>query len=394
MINTTLIQIRHQIEHLSYLQDTIDPISLLFKNISSNENWKVKLQNDENAIPRSLENETKSVQLKLDEKLEEDQKNTKKNVNLLNIFANKRSPNFPTKNQKILVEKLKSIPIYTVVNNFNEIIISSPREANQTNTLNHIRNVYNELFFWSHDEGPVSILLFFMNEQDAGSYLHEICKKDPKEAEKLGLVIKKIGLDTFYKFNRTSPPKIQARLIGDLKEIDKIITKTKNPNTLDINPKQRHAKNWFQGIPIYKLKLTNSANSKLLLEYNINSEREKNYIFFREEDMLSAWKEYTTRNKSTKITNKPNFEIYNFENLLLDTEKGENFQANDIILVPPYAKFRESKLNKIPVFNIEYSNQTRLIYSLKLKFEDIKRFYKGFLWLITSDTLPSEENSW
>lgn len=394
MINTTLIQIRHQIEHLSYLQDTIDPISLLFKNISSNENWKVKLQNDENAIPRSLENETKSIQVKLDEKLEEDQKNTKKNVNFLNIFANKRSPNFPTKNQKILVEKLKSIPIYTVVNNFNEIIISSPREGNQTNTLNQIRNVYNELFFWSHDEGPVSILLFFMNEQDAGSYLHEICKKDPKEAEKLGLVIKKIGLDTFYKFNRTSPPKIQARLIGDLKEIDKIITKTKNPNTLDINPKQRHAKNWFQGIPIYKLKLTNSANSKLLLEYNINSEREKNYIFFREEDMLSAWKEYTTRNKSTKITNKPNFEIYNFENLLLDTEKGENFQANNIILVPPYAKFRESKLNKIPVFNIEYSNQTRLIYSLKLKFEDLKRFYKGFLWLITSDTLPSEENSW
>ncbi len=393
MINTTLIQIRHQIEHLAYLQDTVDPISLLFKNISSNENWKVKLQNDDNAIPRSLENETKSVQLKLDEKLEEEQ-NTKKNFNFLNIFANKRSPNFPTKNQKILVEKLKSIPVYTVVNNFNEIIISSPREGNQTNTLNHIRTIYNELFFWSHDEGPVSILLFFMNEQDAGNYLHEVCKKDPKEAEKLGLVIKKTGLDTFYKFNRTSPPKIQARLIGDLKEIDKIIKKTKNPNTLDINPKQRHAKNWFQGIPIYKLKLTNSANSKLLLEYNINSETEKNYIFFREEDMLSAWKEYITRNKFTKITNKPNFEIYNFENLLLDTEKGESFQANDIILVPPYAKCRESKLNKIPVFNIEYSNQTRLIYSLKLKFEDIKRFYKGFLWLITSDTLPSEENSW
>lgn len=396
MINTTnnpVIQIRQQIEHLSYIQDSVDPINLVFKNLASNENWKVRLQSDEHALSNSIENQTKFVQFKVDEKTEEGQ-DQRKNGNFLNIFSNKRSPNFPNKNQKILLQKLKSIPVYTVVNNFNEVILSSPRDENQDSTVNFARTLYNELFCWSRDEGPISVLLFFMSEEDAGSYLHEICKKDPREAEKLGLSVKKIGLDTFYKFNRTSPPKIQARLIGDLKEVNEIIKKTKNPTTLNINPKQRYSKDWFQGIPIYRLKLTNSTTSKLPLEYQINSETEKSYIFFREDDKNIAWKEYLTRNKQKTIKNKPNFELYNLENLLSDLEKEEDLHTGNIILVPPYEKCRESKLNKIPSLNVEYSNQTRLMYSLKLKFEDIKRFYKGFLWLITSDTLPSEDNSW
>jgi hypothetical protein len=393
MINTTLNQIRHQLEHLSYLQDTQDPINQLFKNLSSNERWKVKLQNDEYSGLKFTENQTKSIQLNLQEKTEEGT-SQKKNFNLLHLFTNKRSPNFPTQNQKIILEKLKCIPIYTVVNNFNEVVIASPREDKPKNTMNYLRSIYNELFFWSHDEGPISILLFFMNEEDAGSYLHEICKKDPKEAEKLGLNIKKIGLDTFYKFNRTSPPKVQAKLIGDLKEIDEIIKKTKNASILNINPKQRYSKNWFQGIPVYKLKLTNGNNIKILSEYKLISKTEKSYVFFRESDLDVAWKEYITRNKGIHIQREANFEIYNLENLLLDLEKKETFNIENIILVPPYEKFREPKLNKIPIFNGEYSNQTRLMYSLKLKFEDVKRFYKGFLWLITSDTLPSEENSW
>ena len=28
------------------------------------------------------------------------------------------------------------------------------------------------------------------------------------------------------------------------------------------------------------------------------------------------------------------------------------------------------------------------------KIKSLQRFYKGMIWLVTSDTLPSEENSW
>lgn len=393
MINTTLIQIRQQIEQLIYVHDTADPVTVLLKNLSSNPDWRVKIRNNESQVSSPIEPKSQSIQLKIDNNTGESG-SPRKEFSFLNVFTNKRSPNFPNQNQKILLEKLRQVPIYTVVNNFNEVIVSSPREDNQKNTLNHIRTIYNELFFWSYDEGPVSILLFFMNEQDAGSYLHEICKRDPKEAEKLGLTVKRIGLDTFYKFNRISPPKIQAKLVGDLKEIDSVIRKTNKSTFPDINSKQRYAKDWFQGIPIYQFKLNVAQNAKSLLESKITSEMEKKYIFFNENDANLAWTKAISKDKTMKTNAKANLEIYNLENLLLDLEKTEISTARNVILVPPYERSRESKLNKIAIFNVEYSSQTRVMYSLKLKLEEVKRFYKGLLWLLTSDTLPSEENSW
>lgn len=392
MLNNIITTTLKQVEQITINQDRMDPVSLLLKNLSSNNNWIIKFQNEESRPPQLNGNKEKYIHLNLNT-LEEDT-STSKSPARLNIFSNKRSASFPTQTQKVILNKLKTIPIYTVVNNYNEVIVSSPREDNQKNTLNYFRSLYNDLFFWSHDKGPVSVILFFMNEQDAGSYLHEICKRDPREAEKLGLSVRITGLDTFYKFNRTSPPRIQSRLIGDLKEVEHIISKTNTLNITNCNPKQRYSKDWFQGIPIYNFKLTNSFNQGSLNEYTLNAENEKKYVFFREEDALKAWKLFLEGNKYLKLNPNPNLEVYNLENLLSDLEKTELENVTNMILVPPYEASRESTLSKISSLNIEHSSSTRIVYSMKLKFENVKRFYKGLLWLLTSDTLPSEENSW
>jgi hypothetical protein len=390
MFNHLLTSVREQIEHISYTQSEIDPVSTLLKNISSNANWQVELQNDESQLSKIPELKKHSIEFNFNKEL----KKENKTFNIGALVSNKRSPNFPTQTQKIILQKLKNIPIYTVVNNFNEVVVSSPRSEEQKDTLTYLRDLYNELFFWSHDTGSISILLFFMNEQDAGSYLHEICKKDPKEAEKLGLTVKEISLDTFYKFNRTSPPKIQARLIGDLKEIKSVISRLHNSYDLTINPKQRYSEQWFQGIPIYKLKPSKDNKTNSLINYSINSNTEHKYIFFSRKDAELAWKTFLSREKEIYANNKPNIEVYNFENLMLDLEKNHFENVSKTILVPPYKKWRESTLDNIAKINIEYSNQTRFMYSMKLKFEDIRRIYKGLLWLVTSDTLPGEDNSW
>lgn len=391
MFNNIVSSIRQHVEQVSYLQETIDPISLVLRNLASNPNWKVKINNDESQVTNLDQQKNQSIHIKIDENDYNSTGETANKKTNLNIFSNKRSPNFPNKPQKLIIQKLKAIPIYTVVNNFDEVIVSSPREENQQNTLNHLRNFYNDLFFWTHDEGAISILLFFMNEQDAGSYLHEICKKDPKEAEKLGLTVKQISLDTFYKFNRTSPQKIQARLIGDLNEIDSVIKKIEKSNIKNINPKQRYSKFWFQGIPVYKLKLNIPSNNNSLINYKVNKDNEESYVFFREQDALIAWKTFISKNKNINSNITPNLEVYNLENLLLDLEKEKNI--SNLILVPPYELCKD-KLTTLPSVGNEYSSQTRLLYSMKLKFENVKRFYKGLIWLITSDTLPSEDNSW
>jgi hypothetical protein len=80
----------------------------------------------------------------------------------LTLLSNKRSPNFPTNEQKNLLSKLRFIPTYTVVNKNNEIITASPRDYKTSYSLKWLREKSNELFFWSHDEGSVSINLFFI----------------------------------------------------------------------------------------------------------------------------------------------------------------------------------------------------------------------------------------
>ena len=79
------------------------------------------------------------------------------------------------------------------------------------------------IFFGKQDRGAVSLGLFFVNKEDAETYLQEVCKKDPKGAEEIGLNVKTVGLDTFYELNRTSKPRMQAKLIADLEEIDLLL---------------------------------------------------------------------------------------------------------------------------------------------------------------------------
>jgi hypothetical protein len=228
------------------------------------------------------------------------------------LLSNKRSPNFPTQEQKQLLSKLRHVPIYTVVNKNNEIITASSRENKSYNSLKWIQNTYNELFEWTHDEGDISISLFFMNKEDASSYLHEICKKEPKDAETSGLCIKTVGLDLFYKLNRTSAPKTQSRLIADLKEIDLLLNKYINNCLCTINPKQKYSKNSFQGNPIYTIKFHKNKIEKNLSEYSLPSILENKFIFFSREDATRAWKLYASKNskKFNKCQNNYNWKSF------------------------------------------------------------------------------------
>lgn len=388
MLNNLVIQAQ---QILVQTQTTVDPVSMLLERLSSGNNIKIKLYNDEIAIPRSNDTVTNKVKIDINSTNEA---RKQPSVNIFGLFSNRRSPGFPTQNQKVIIQKLKSIPIYAVTNSNNEIIIASSRDSGQKNTIEHLQFFYNQITSWSHDEGAVSLIIFFMNKEDAASYLHEICRKDPQEAEKLGICVKTIGLDTFYRFNRTSPPGLQARLVGDLKEFEFILEKVEKDDLITLNPNQRATAQWFQGTPIYTVRLNKTSNPNELRKYSIKEASYSKYIFFRKEDVDKAWKNYLGKHKNVKGEVKPALELYNLENLLMDLEQNGINEKNDLILVPPYKSNRESTSEAISGFKIEYSKQEQLMHSLKLKFEDLKRFYKGLIWLITSDTLPSEENSW
>ena len=247
------------------VKENQDPVPAFIDKLSSGEDLKIKIQtNNDNIIIQNKKNfDSLSIPYNGNKKSFQFPQLQK----CFSVFSNKRSPNFPTKEQKSLLSKLKQVPVYTVVNKQNELVTASTREYKNSHSLDWIQNKYNEIFFWEYDEGSVAINLFFMNKEDAASYLHEICKKEPKEAENLGLKIKTIGLDVFYKLNRTSAPKTQNRLVGDLKEIDLLLTKHSYESTCTMHPKQKYSRDWFQGNPIYVLKFHKNLRDKTITPY-------------------------------------------------------------------------------------------------------------------------------
>jgi hypothetical protein len=369
-----------------------DPVPLLIDKLSREDiKIKIRTENDNTLFQNNKKLQSVIIQPnwnKPDIKIPTPQK-------ILTIFSNKRSPNFPTREQKDLLSKLKFIPIYTVVNKNNEIITASPRECKNLYSFKWFQEKYNELFFWSHDQGSVSVNLFFINREDASSYLHEICKKEPRESENLGLKIKSVGLDLFYKLNRTSSPKTQNRLVADLNEIDVVLKSEYSKYKCKMHPKQKYSKDWFQGNPVYTIKFQKNPAGKTLSEYFFQNSSEKKIIFFSKEDALKAWGIFLSKRPDLHVDNNPSLEIYNLESLLLDVENNSELSGN-VIFVPPYSSYTKLESEKKQV-QLTFHNRNSIndsVFKLKLSLKEIQRFYKGVLWLFTSDTLPSEENSW
>ena len=365
---------------------TQDPLSKLIKCLNTEKRGAIKIKSEEDILIDDFlyTNKSSIIQLNLDH-----QENVHKNKDDFTVFkTSRRNPNFPTEIQKIILTELKKVIVYTVVNGNNEIILASPREENNNNSFQWFYDLYYNWFIWKKDEGPINIGLFFLNKEEADSYLHEICLKDPRGAQNIGLNIKSTGLDTFYHLNRTSNPKTQVRLITDLKELDLLLNIHINKNMNIMNPKQKYGKNWFKGTPIYILRMND-----LIKNQNEQEENKiyKKLIFFNKNDINEVLS--TGSNSKNLDFKEPTIEIYNLENYLLDLEKSSTEIVKSTKFVPPYLSYLKMG-NEIVNNNEENITNDQIKKKLTKKMKSVERFCKGVIWLVTSDTLPTEENSW
>ena len=351
-----------------------DPLSKLINWLNTERGAGIKIKSEEDLLIEDFlyKNKNKIIQLNLDDK-----KNiAKEKINIFN--SNRRNPDFPTAQQKAILAELRKVPVYTVVNGNNEIILASPRHEISQSSIQWLYNQYYNWFIWKEDEGPVTVGLFFSNKEDAESYLHEICLRDPRGAQNLGVSVKSTGLDTFYYLNRTSSPRVQVRMISNLKELDLLITTNIKKKLSFVNPKQKYGQNWFKGTPIYILRTDNISNKKL--------------IFFSNRDVEKALE--GLKNSDTKLNIKEiTIEIYNLENYLLDLEKSSSDLIQKVNFFPPYPLFEKNDVH-VEDFKIEPLENKKIKRIINEKVKSVQRFCKGVIWLVTSDTLPSEENSW
>ena len=81
------------------------------------------------------------------------------------------------------------------------------------------------------------------------------------------------------------------------------------------------------------------------------------------------------------------------ENYLLDLEKTSPETIKKTKFFPPYSSYKQ--INECTIEdNSELQKDKSMKRMVNEKLKSAQRFYKGVIWLVTSDTLPSEENSW
>jgi hypothetical protein len=160
-----------------------------------------------------------------------------------------------------------------------------------------------------------------------------------------------------------------------------------------MHPKQKYSKDWFQGNPIYVLKFHKDLKNKTIDQHSFQDSHEKNLIFFSKEDALKAWKVFLIKKSQLPLSTKPNIEIYNLENFLLDLENSPD-SSLEIAFIPPYESYLELKSQNNQKLFVKSSFTEESLYKTRLYLKNLQRFYKGVVWLFTADTLPSEENSW
>jgi hypothetical protein len=136
------------------------------------------------------------------------------------------STKFYGKQTKQLQESLRAVPIYVILNGQGNIVLANSTDQLATNTKDLKSLLYN--FCGNFDtlsEKNSQLGLFFLSKDDAELYLQEIAQSDIEGTKMFGLSIHCFGLDFAYRVMRDYHPEIDFRIIPELAEVQKLLTK-------------------------------------------------------------------------------------------------------------------------------------------------------------------------
>nr|YP_009370241.1 conserved hypothetical plastid protein [Bulboplastis apyrenoidosa]ARO90730.1 conserved hypothetical plastid protein [Bulboplastis apyrenoidosa] len=225
------------------------------------------------------------------------------------IFINRRTPGFPSKKQRNIINHLQNFPVFIVRNGFKEIPIGVVTSRSEKNIGDILYNLYRDYCIWTRDNDIYSIGLFFINPQDALEFQNTIQYKYPRSTNELNLSTVAIKLNAAYMLNRTSPPHIQFRFIPNFQEISKLLTTYKYQKSVKFHPKQIYGNTYFQGQPIYIVETKDSEK-----------DQSKSYIFTSKEVLDTEWNYIEKQNNSKNYLKNTTIIIYNLEDFLCDLE--------------------------------------------------------------------------
>ena len=234
-------------------------------------------------------------------------------------------------------DQLKTVPVYTLVNEYNEIPKVQSYNINKAigrfykyidgSTSKRSQIIKN----LSNNKELKKFSLVFFNKEDAEFYRQNMGVQRANAVRKYGTSVCKTTLDKLcHKVNYKSG-KDPYFVVPDILELGKLLTKHQYKNTL--HHKQSCDQSRFHGIPIYIFKKSLSIGDKLIAP-----------VFFKFEDALLTWTNYRVKQNMETLTKNPELIVYNFESFLNEQylENSEKYQ-----ILPPHGSYKWCKENII-----------------------------------------------
>lgn len=314
----------------------------------------------------------------------------KRSLNLINNYRNR----YLSKSQINLIKRLKcnKLPIFTVTNNLNQMVIAEPSDELVYNSS------FVDLFYqWCYsklllenDTRPTYEGLFFVNLKDALEYKQYIKHKYINYnlySNQESLNVTPSSLDFYYKLSHTFHSRLKFYLVPDLEELGSLIYNYQYYKNIVFHKKQKYGKYYFQGQPIYIIQpiYCRNKNTKVtdLVEYlysiNKNNSQEKyTAVFMNYKVALVAWEKFLDKHKQYSLPNKPRILVYNLEDFLNMQKESVYSNRMSFLFVPNSESYKLIKLTQ----QEQHSNIT--VDKIVGQWLYMKVMIKRFIWSLTS----------
>nr|YP_009394724.1 hypothetical protein [Polysiphonia elongata]ARW63286.1 hypothetical protein [Polysiphonia elongata] len=313
------------------------------------------------------------------------------NINHFN-FIKFKSNLFNVFKQNLAIVSNNSLPLFILVNNSNEIIMSESVDEllKFSNSFDFYRILTRKLFSTYSNNHHTCLL--FVNYNDALEYKNHIIHKNKNSTRSVEIKIVPSNMNLYSKLKQSYKEKIDFRLIPDLEEISVLVSKYAKYRNVSFHDKQKYGYSFFQGQPLYQIQCCNlKNNNQELLDFQdlyffkkTKKYSNLNTYFFNYHTALKAWQQLVKENSDLKLPTKPQILVSNLESFIKD-QKDTKFLKN-LTFLPSLENYISIKTYVYP----SSISQHKLQYWLSNQRMYIKTLCYRIFWSLTS----RQPNSW
>jgi hypothetical protein len=205
-----------------------------------------------------------------------------------------------------VVERLRSVPVFTLANNEGKPLVAVPSQGAQQNT-------------------PPSVFVF-LSQKDAQTSLDSLKSRDPQTAR--GIQVMPVSLANIYKYEvdqqaQKKPEQVRFTFIPDQQQIEAAKT------VLQQNGENAQQ---FQGVPLFVAKSSGQNSGYLVIQ---QGNQQVVPMYFDRAGLQALLDRL--RQVQPELAGKVTIQVINLESVLETLHSSNNQELNQIVLVPSQA---------------------------------------------------------